>query len=390
MDEDEEKSKEHKLWLLRRKGYYLKRERPLIFNSYDVDSGKWISSSTEELPPDELKDPTKRIAFADLDHEIAKIDRAIKELEEEFLKERLSKGKNHNKTADELINDGFHCICEGRYREAIEVCKQAIELDPGHEDAFRHLGIAYANTGQYQKAKDAFKQAVKIDPYYRDAYCYLALIYSELDMHESALETCQHAIELKPEPECPTLGYAFAYFCLGIIYCNYGNFGLYDEAIEAFEQATKLRPYYREAYVCLGIAYEYDYRVLEKSIDGHLYHDRRHDYFDPYPALDGIYRRLGMNKEAIDYLKESIKTTPDAASSLTILGDTYSKLVMYKEAIDIYEHAIKLNPNHAKANYGLGFAYAKIRQQGKALAQYKVLINLNPDLAEKLFYEIYR
>ena len=47
---------------------------------------------------------------------------------------------------------------------------------------------------------------------------------------------------------------------------RYGNAGLYEQAVEMFERAVKLKPDYGEAYLSLGHAY-YDMRRWEQAID---------------------------------------------------------------------------------------------------------------------------
>src|SRR5262249_29829962 len=47
---------------------------------------------------------------------------------------------------------------------------------------------------------------------------------------------------------------------------RYGKAGLYEQAVEMFERAVKLKPDYGEAYLSLGHAY-YDLRRWEEAID---------------------------------------------------------------------------------------------------------------------------
>jgi tetratricopeptide (TPR) repeat protein len=52
----------------------------------------------------------------------------------------------------------------GKYKDAIEPVKRAIELNPKSSGAYFTLGMAYANLKRYTEAVEAFKQALKIDP----------------------------------------------------------------------------------------------------------------------------------------------------------------------------------------------------------------------------------
>jgi ADP-ribosylglycohydrolase len=120
------KKKKNTSWILynlRRHRHYLTSHRPLIFNFYDIDSGKWITSLTEQLPLEDLKDPNKRIALANVDYEIAKAESSIKKLEEELQKEKDSESENDKKTVDDSINEESSCIYECKYSKAMELYK---------------------------------------------------------------------------------------------------------------------------------------------------------------------------------------------------------------------------------------------------------------------------
>ena len=80
MDE-KKKWKKYGLWQTRCRLNYLKNEIPLMFNFYDIDSGKFCYLTYHPML-DELKDPNKRIAVADVDWEITKTKIAIERLEE--------------------------------------------------------------------------------------------------------------------------------------------------------------------------------------------------------------------------------------------------------------------------------------------------------------------
>lgn len=49
-------------------------------------------------------------------------------------------------------------------REAIDDCKEAINLDPSYGKAYGRLGIAYSNLNKYDLALKAYEMALKYDP----------------------------------------------------------------------------------------------------------------------------------------------------------------------------------------------------------------------------------
>jgi tetratricopeptide (TPR) repeat protein len=47
----------------------------------------------------------------------------------------------------------------GKYQEAIDACKKAIEIKPDYHEAYGTMGIAYIGLRKYQEAIDAYKEA---------------------------------------------------------------------------------------------------------------------------------------------------------------------------------------------------------------------------------------
>jgi tetratricopeptide (TPR) repeat protein len=44
----------------------------------------------------------------------------------------------------------------GKYQEAIDACKKAIEIKPDYHEAYNTMGIAYIGLRKHQKAIDTF------------------------------------------------------------------------------------------------------------------------------------------------------------------------------------------------------------------------------------------
>ncbi|MBC8282490.1 MAG: tetratricopeptide repeat protein [Nitrospinae bacterium] len=95
-------------------------------------------------------------------------------------------------------------------------------------------------------------------------------------------------------------------------------------------------------------------------------------------ALGASYYQLKQYQEAIAALKESIRIT-DNAHAHVILGGSYFELRQYQEAIDSYKEAIRIKPDHADAHYNLGLAYYGLKQYQEAIAALKEAIRVNPD-----------
>ena len=134
----------------------------------------------------------------------------------------------------------------------------------------------------------------------------------------------------------------------------YGELGRYQEAIEAYKQAIRIKPDF--AHYNMGIA----------------------------------YCHLGRYHEAIETYKQAIRIKPDFADAHFNMGVAYGHLRRYHEGIEACKQAIRIKPDYAKAHYNMGITYLLLGDRGGALDEYKILKNLDRDLANKLFNLIYK
>ena len=138
------------------------------------------------------------------------------------------------------------------------------------------------------------------------------------------------------------------YFNLGI---SNGKSGKYQEAVDAYKQAIRIKPDFTAAYYNLGHA----------------------------------YRKLGKNQEALGAFKQAIRIRPDLAIAHENLGATYLVLGKQQEAIDAYKQAIRIKPDLASAHFSLGVTYLIIKDKNSARDQYEILKDLDKEKANKLF-----
>jgi Ca-activated chloride channel family protein len=132
--------------------------------------------------------------------------------------------------------------------------------------------------------------------------------------------------------------------------------GKFEEAVNAYKQAIKLKQDYSEAYYNLGDA----------------------------------YFQLSLYKQAIDAYKRAVRYQPEFAPTHNNMGTAYFKLGEHKKAIESYKEAIRLNPTTSIPYYNLAAAYLERGSQQAALEQHKILQTLDPPLADKLYDLIYK
>ena len=58
----------------------------------------------------------------------------------------------------------------GKYQEAINSYKKAIEVDPNNANAFNNLGIIFTEFGDTKESTSYFKKAIEIQANHKMAY----------------------------------------------------------------------------------------------------------------------------------------------------------------------------------------------------------------------------
>jgi tetratricopeptide (TPR) repeat protein/TolB-like protein len=147
---------------------------------------------------------------------------------------------------------GSTYLATGKYEEAVDELKRAVELAPNSDDGYRRLASAYMRSGEKDKAIETYQKAIQIAPYYWKNYNLLGQAYLELGDYGKALPAFQRVIELAPE-------IGFGYWNLGAVYFGQGKF---NESIPYFQKALAITPD-SVLYSNIGTAYFYMQRYAE-------------------------------------------------------------------------------------------------------------------------------
>jgi len=138
--------------------------------------------------------------------------------------------KPSEKEAHELITSAEMLVRDGKYDQAIEEYKQAIELAPSLGDAYVALGVLYELQGHHDEAQQQLNKAREL---YADEATYelaVAEAYERAGQIEKALEAVNRALEQVPNS-------AQAYLVRAGIYEQNGDRG---RALADLERAAQL------------------------------------------------------------------------------------------------------------------------------------------------------
>ncbi len=86
----------------------------------------------------------------------------------------------------------------GKYEEAVEYYRLAIELKPDYCHAYNNLGVVLCLMGQYEESEAAYRQALEIENYF-NPHNNLGDLYLRLGRLEEAEAEVLIALEIKPD-----------------------------------------------------------------------------------------------------------------------------------------------------------------------------------------------
>jgi protein O-GlcNAc transferase len=128
---------------------------------------------------------------------------------------------------------------------AVRAYTAAIQIQPNFAEAYANLGTMFYKQNRLEEAIKCYQKSVEINPSLAGVYWNLGNIFQGLDRITEANFCKQRALSLKPELGGPEfllrLGHSFR------------NEEKFDEAIEHYRHALKIKADYAEAYSQLGL-----------------------------------------------------------------------------------------------------------------------------------------
>ena len=231
--------------------------------------------------------------------------------------------------------------------------RHIIALNPQARNAHRHLGKALYNQGRYEEALNAARVAVEQRPDYFKAHGTLGLTLAALDRLEEAETHLRRAIALNSKVNSTRLNLS------DVLY----NQGRYEEALDVARAAVEQHPDSFAPHGILGAILTALGRFEEAET-----HLRRAIALNP----------KARNAEAVDAYRVAIEQLPDDALAHSNLGMVLIELERFEESETHLRRAIALNPIHTEALYSLAKLRFKQQRYDEMLKLYQRLIDIDP------------
>lgn len=234
------------------------------------------------------------------------------------------------------------------------------------------VSLSYATiqqTGIWKNGIVFWNYVIEKEPSLAFAHDNLGDAYSSAGLSDLAMEQYQAALRLNPY-------YVQARNNLGAAYLSKG---LYDMAIEQFRTAISLKMDFALAHYNLGYAY-----AFKGQFDTAIEQYRIAISLDPNPAwvyhdLANAYYMKGLFDMAIEQYLIAISLDPNSAEVHYNLGNAYESKGMPDMAIEQYRVAVSLKPDFAEAHYNLGLSYLNKGSKDLARAEFELELTMKPD-----------
>jgi cytochrome c-type biogenesis protein CcmH/NrfG len=186
-----------------------------------------------------------------------------------------------------------------------------------------------------------------------------------------------------------------AWFNLGTA-CK--NLQRYDGAIEAFQQALRIKPKMALAWASLGATYYFsgnknaalDVVKALRPIDSQVADELAKliampEDADAWLDIGLAYSGLQRHSDAVEAYRKALRIDPDHALAWYDLAMAYLGLQRHSDAIEAFQQALRIKPDNALTWYNLGIVYNEAGNNSAALDVVKTLRRLDPEKADTLF-----
>ncbi|MCH7943248.1 MAG: tetratricopeptide repeat protein [Proteobacteria bacterium] len=304
---------------------------------------------------------------------------------------------------NELARKGVELHQMGRLRDAENIFRQILQIDPDHADANHLLGGLVFQAGDPELAIGLIAKAIARAPELPLYHFNLGSVFKTLARLTEAVDSFRNAVALKPDYAEAHFGLAGSLQTLGRLeeatagyrrvlaaapdniaaLNNLGvtlqGLGCMDEAFVCLRQAVALSPGYASAHGNLA-------KALLKigQAEGSVASNQRALSLNPalvesHNNLGNALQALGRYDDAVASYDRAIALKPDYAEAHGNRGNALQVMGRLEEAVTSCEAAIALKPEMADLQGNLGTAQQKLGRLEDAIVSYSRAINLEPD-----------
>lgn len=280
-----------------------------------------------------------------------------------------------------LNNSGDLLAGQGRYKQAEERFRKAIDIRPEYPTAWRNLGVCAGQNGDLSEALEHFRRAVQLAPYNVQCLWSAAKACQNLEIFNESKAHYEIAVELAPHNSNLWSDY-------GILLASLNE---HQDAVDAYRQALKIavddwriRTNLAHSLLQLGLvnqarreyqhALQLNPQIPEAKLNLGLLASKQGDTRKAIKLLEEL---LSSKEVIID--EELLKTAQQELAALySLQGIAALEQRDATTAHKILSHSLKLDPESVAAHFHLARLYQMTKQPQEAIQHLQRVLTLVP------------
>ena len=293
-------------------------------------------------------------------------------------------------------------------KSALFSFERCLELAPDHEEALFGKAASLQSLGHAPEASILYQQILERNPESEESLANLVLIGMVREDFDMVREYSERLLELRPESTVALEGLAAwscaagehaltAKFCTLLVSAVPGHFegwfnlglahqksGRWEQAVEAYEEAARLRPQSCEAYTNLGIVRE----QMGEMNGARAAYDRaiqaNPDSLAPIWNVALLLEHGGKLEEAERWYKLVLEKAPKEEEARFRLGYLRLQREDFRGAAEAFEGCLKYRPQWPVAYANLALAYSGLGERDHAEHIYERMLEADPKSLDAL------
>jgi tetratricopeptide (TPR) repeat protein len=227
---------------------------------------------------------------------------------------------------------------------------------PNHPRALQMLGVIELQRGNAQSAIDLIRRAIQVYPGHPEAWINFGNALRAIQKNDEAIIAYGQAIRLKPDM-------VLAHTELSKLLMDLGR---YEAAISYCEAAVAINPGSMPARVQLAIAPRYAGRLKDAARHWSEIIALEPNRAESYYVLGTQLREMGLLPEALHCHNRAVVLKPDIPEILCAKGSTLIYLNQVDEALECFQRAETLSPGMPDALSGVGWSLRSLGRFAEA------------------------
>ncbi len=248
---------------------------------------------------------------------------------------------------------------QGRYREAIDEFERAIAMEPENWALIDDEVEALAADGQFREAIERLHQLVEQQGPMADFYVRLGDLYGRIGDDDAAMQNYLAASQIEP-------AYLEATVKAGTQHLTQGR---WDQAAEAFHQATELNDSVLECYVGMGVAQA----AMGDKTEAMNSFDLASAVEPNSTLLLAEMAKLQLRSAVSEEYAGSFCSDQDVATDSATFNED-----LLAQQIDRHAEAVRVEPDHADIRYRYGVLLRAAGQIPQAMEQFLEAVRISP------------